>query len=710
MDAAAVLLPSSASTALAPASAPRFSIPLDDLAEFSALPETRRTEVRFTLQLLERLHALRGEGNVTVAAATIAAMHRHQMRGCSASSLLRKYYLFLGTVHEACPAGDWRCLVAHYKGPSSLPPEFERYVKKLAEDNHRSMAEAFELLRQEIWPSGQPVPGYGTWIEWYVKEYPTRPLPKTCPRGEYPVGWSIRNLYRKAPNKGARVLFQRGLAAAKKHFPSMRRDPSHLRPLELVVIDDFKLDCQSVFPGDGRIPAQIAPVAGLLAIDVATRRKLHWGLGPETMREEKLPNGETRKVRCGIRRIDVQTLLHGLFAKFGLPEYTITILCENAVASISPELELALSTMFDGRVRVDRTGLIDHKMLTNGFCERGGKPWEKGWIESAFNGLWNMLGAMPGYKGSNQRLNAPAALDDAIGYTKLLIGQGEGKLNLPPEKIALLRLPFPSPEAVERAFAWACAASDARTEHKYLGFDQVTEFRLEEGGELHAFNELALIPATQQQAVLVHQRPEAPIERWSRLAAGCPLRAIPPAVLALLLLTPKRVTYRNHQITFAHDKTGYTYVDEAGTVLRGVADGVDFLGYFDAAAPEQLHLADLRGAYAGSLVRLGGKRGAVDIRDKAALSAAAGVQARILNRTETEVRERHADQDAQLAIDRAHNATIAAEHRSATAAAQIGEAAADNAARAEARTRTEARAERGISAQAASNALAEISE
>ena len=482
------------------------------------------------------------------------------------------------------------------------------------------------------------------------------------------------------------------------------------RPVELIVIDDFNLDCLCVFPGDGRNPAQIAPVAGLLAIDVATRRKLHWGLGAQITREEKLPDGTTRTVRCGIRRVDVQTLLHGLFAKFGLPAYTITILCENATAAISPELELALSTLFEGRVRVERTGLINQKMLTNGFCEKGGKPWEKGWIESAFNGLWNMLGAMPGYKGSNQRLNSPAALDDAIAYTKLLIGQGEGKLNLPPEKIALLRLPFPSPEAVERAFAWACAASDARTDHKYLGFDHVTEFLLEEGGEPRPFTELALVPVAQQQQVIVCQRPEAPIERWSRIAADCPLRAIPAAVLALLLLTPKRVTYRNHQITFAHDKVPYTYVDESGNVLRGVPDGAEFLGYFDVAAPQQLHLADLKGAYAGSLARLGGKRGAIDIRDKAALKQAAAVQATIINRTVAELRERHSDQDAQLAVDKAHNDAIATEHKAASGAAQIVVAVAENAARAEAKARADARAERGVSASAASNALADLTE
>lgn len=668
-------------------SEPVFTVPLADLAEFSALPEARRNEVRSTLAILSRLHVKRAGGDIRKAASELAALNKHQMRGASTSSLLRKYYAFMGTVGSLeTPTGDWRTLVANYKGPSSLPGEFVEYVRKLAEDNHRSMAEAFELLRSEIWPSGQPVPGYGSWQQWYTSTFPEEALPKVYPRGVYPAGWSVRNLYRKAPSKGARVLFQRGLASAKRHFPSVRRDPSQLRPFEYIVIDDFNLDCYCVFPGDSRTAPQVAPVAGLLAIDVATRRKLHWGIGAQVLREEKQADGSTKTVRCGIRRVDVQTLLHGLFAKFGLPDYPVTILCENATAAISAELELALSTLFEGRVRVERTGMINHKVLTNGFCEVGGKPWEKGWIESAFNGLWNMLGAMPGYKGSNERLNAPAALDDAIAYTKLLLGQGERKLNLPPEKILQLRLPFPSPEAVERAFAWACAASDARTCHKYLGFDEVTEWRLTPGGEARSFAELALVPVEMQASVIIEQRPEAPVERWGRLLAGNPLRAVPPSVLALLLLTPKRVTYRNHQITFKHLKDAFTYVDAGGTVMRGVPDGAEFLAYFDAANPQELHLADLRGAYAGTLTRLGGKRGLVDVRDKEALAAAGAVVAGIVNRTKAEVQARHAGDNAQLAQDREHNAAIVAAHKADTAslstAEKIAAAAGETAAKA----------------------------
>ena len=660
-----------------------FSVPIGDLTAFAALTEPRRTEVQVYLKLLERVHALRGpEASLQRALLTVSSTSKHLMRGCSPMSLRRKYEAFLAVDENGKQIG-WRALVANYKAPSSQPAEFKQYVKRLAEENHRSMAQAFQLIHEQ-WREGHPIPGYGTWVEYHIRLYPDRPVPKTCPRTLLPTGWSISNLRNMAPNKGARMLALRGISAAKKFFPSIKRDPSGLRPLELIVIDDFELDCLCVFPGDATHKPQIGRVAGLLAMDVATRRKLHWGIGQRLERTEEQPDGTIKTIRTGITRVDVQVLLHGLFGKYGMPEYTITILCENAAAAISPELELALSTLFEGRVRVERTGLIDHKTLANGFVERGGKPWEKGWIESAFNLLWNKMGSMPGYKGSNQRLNAPGDLDAKIACTKLLLGQGERGLNLPPEKIMLLRLPFPSPQVVEHWFGWACSAVDANSDHRYVGFERVTEFLLEEGSEPQPFHALALLPPDVQLQVQTIDRPESSFERWGRLMENVNLRPIPQAVLALMLLTPKKVTYRNHAVTFVHDKAGYSYVDEHGTVLREVQDGTEFLGYVDLKAPEQLHVATLKGAYVGTLNRLGGRRGMIDIRDKAALKDAAAVQATIINRTVAEVRERHAEADAQLAQDRAHNEAIKEQHKIETAglttAEKICAAAGENAA------------------------------
>lgn len=655
-SALAVLDPQSSAVA----EAPRFAVPLAETAEFAAIAERRRMEVTIVLRLLARVHDLRGpSASLQTACATVAASSRHLMRGCSAQSLRRKYEAYLGA------RGDWRVLVAGYKGPATTPPAFDEYVKKLAEDNHRSMSAAFQLLLQQ-WRDGVSIPGYGTWFEYFIREYPAQPLPKVCPRSLIPTGWSQRTLYRKAPNKGARMLFQRGIAAAKKYFPCVIRDTSTLRPMEYIAIDDFELDCLCVFSGDESHKPQIGRVAGLLAIDVATRRKLHWGIGQRLERTEEQPDGTIKTVRTGIARIDVQLFLHGLFEKYGLPEYTVTIVCENAAAAISKELELAFSALFEGRVRVERTGLIHDRTLTNGFAQSGGKPWEKGWIESTFNGLWNVLGAMPGYKGNNQRLTGPADLDAKISYTKALIGHGEGKLNLPPEKIELLQLPFPSIKAVEMAFSWACSVHDSRTQHKCQGFDKVTEFDLGNGSDPVPLLALSTLTAAQQMAVIPIERMESPLERWSRISSSVSFRPIPPAALAILLLAPKKVTFRNHAFSFQHGKTGYSYIDRSGRLTDSLKEGVEYLAFFNPANPAQLHVTTLQGGLVGSLDRLGGARGAIDIRDKKALREEADAVRTIIAGELSQIRERHAEQNDQLALGDAHNEAIKQQHLAET--------------------------------------------
>lgn len=678
-----------------------FAVPTADLADFRTHAEARRSEVLYTLRVLSRLHIRIAEIGKMRALKEIASIHRHAMPGLSAVSLDRKYKAYL--------EHGWRGVVRNFKAPNEQPEALRQEVRRVAELNHRSIEEALEQLR-ERWQAGKEIAGYGTWIDYFSDKFPERPVPKTWPRGFYPPGFSVRNLRRYGPTKGGRVLLQRGVAASKKHFPSVKRDPSSLRPLELITIDDFELDALCVFPGSDQHKPQIGRVAGLLAIDVATRRKLVWGLGQALLREETQPDGTVKTIRTGITRVDVQNLLFRLFEQHGLPDHTVTLLVENAAAAISPELELCLETLFDGRVKVRRTGLIGHKTLANGFCEKGGRPWEKGWIEATFAKLWNYLGAMKGYKGANQRLDKPAGLDDAIRYTKLLLGQGDRNLNLPQEVITQLRLPFPSQAELETAFAWAVALSEKRTKHNYVGFDRVTEFQIEEGQDPVSISELALLPQERQMQVVPIERPESSLERWGRLMREVQIQQIPQAVLSLLLLTPIKAKYRNHAVTFTVNKEGFTYLDTEGTVLTGYTDGVEFLVYFDRGNPDMVQLCDLKGNYLGELKRLGGRRGMVDIRDQAAIAEAAAMTKTVFNRAVSELRQRHAGTDAQLAADRAHNDAIVAAHEASSAgmtkAERIAAAAGEAAGRAyERRMRA-----RPVAAETAGDSLATLAQ
>jgi len=150
-------------------------------------------------------------------------------------------------------------------------------------------------------------------------------------------------------------------------------------------------------------------------------------------------------------------------------------------------------------------------------------------------------------------------------------------------------------------------------------------------------------------------------------------------MLAILLLTPKDVTFRNHAISFVHDKKGYSYIDKTGRVLVDVQDGTKFLAFFNPRNPAQLHVSTLKGAFVGTLDRVGGARGAIDIRDKKALREAADINTEIISRELAAINERHSEQNDQLALDKAHNKAIEdawkAETKGLTTAEKIGLAA-----------------------------------
>ncbi len=658
-----------------PAAAPlRFHVPLADNDEFSALKPKTRHEVNLTLRMMERVHALHAGPDFVGATDALGQSYRH-LRGFSGPSLRRKYYAF-------AESGSWRSLLKDYRPPSRQPGDFVEFIKGLIEQNHRSVATALHKLRDEIWPSGAAVPGYGTWMDFFRAHHPELDMPARFPR-VWPQGWSVENLRRYGPSRAEKKLFQTGLASAHGNMPTVRRDPSKLRPLEWIVIDDFQLDVMCVFRGDPErgLKAQTAYVGGLLAMCVGTRKKLHRLFGPMVDREEKQKDGTVKTIRSGVRAMDVQALLYGIFREHGLPDYEVTIICENRSASIAPELELMLSTVFEGRIKVRRTSLIDHKTLPNGFTEGGGTPWEKGWIESEFNFLWNQLADLKGYKGSNERLNGPADLDEKLKYAAKFLGSGDRAkdLNLPPEIVDELNLPFLNETQLGLAFDFVITRSELRTKHRILGFDTVTEFRwahpslpapagIDPVGP-NSFRALGALTCAQQAAMLPEERKESPLERWERLSTANPRQALSARALALFLLTPNRATWLNHAVTFSRKGVGgFSYLDDDG-VMADVAERTEVLAYVDFNEPGTAYVTHLDGRQLGVLRMLGDTPAGVDVTDPEAMAEARARRAKIVNRVLSQVRARplHQEADAQLVAARAHNDRVVATYQAAAA-------------------------------------------
>lgn len=606
-------------------------IPIEHYEAFSDLTAEEQQRVHILVHLLQLME---GAPEGKLACSQRLALEIGQ-RGYSAKNLQALYQSWRKAKK------DWRVLVRNYRGPSALPVEFVEHVRREIERNSRVASQALAELKAR-WAAGEEIPGFGSWRDYYRTEFPERDVPDFYPLGFFPKGWSRTNLYRKQSPLSQRTLKRRGLAAAHRYLVHMQRDLSKLGFLELIAIDDFETDILVLARHPQTSAYEICTCTGLLAIDAATRTIVGFGLKPRF----KSDDGK----RMGITRSDVQGLLYGVFKDHGIPaDHRCTVLCENAAAAITPEFELALQNLLG--VQVSRTGLIHDKTLKNGFVQSGGKPWEKGLIESTFNLMHNMAGAMPGQKGASYQLK-PADLEAKILYAEKLIGLAEDALT--PEVASQLRVPFLKFEEALEGYTRIFRAMEHRTKHQLQGFSEIVDFLLPDRSQIVTEDKLLLLSVPEVQACQPMPRMESPAERKAKLTAGAQFRKVPEHALALLLLTPKQVELRNHKISFAHGAAGYTFADADSPVLS-LPEGTKLLGYFEGAEARELHCTDLQGRYVGSVKR----RGRVDIRDYAAISAEAGEITRLITKhVLNPVRVRHEGENAQLAADDAHNRAL----------------------------------------------------
>lgn len=623
----------------------RYAIPTEDLPDYRALSQKERDRVDVLLTIFQRLET---DPSGIVRASETLAFHFRHVRGLSATNIQRLYYEWRDRGWRALPRG-------YNNGKSPLPAEFVQHIRALMEQNARSMKQAINLLKRQ-WMSGKEVPGYGTWRDWYFAQWPDREIPSICPG--YPEGWSKSNLYAIQPKKAARALATRGFAAAKAHLPSMLRDTSKLLPLQLITIDDFECDHLCFFVDATSGQRYLAKVTGVAAMDVSTRRILGLILKP------RAPDAKGKEQ--AITRAEVRLLLFQLLRDYGVPEHGMTILAERAAAAVTAELEATFTNLFGGRIAVRRTSMIDAKVLANGFLERGGKPWLKGWIESAFNLLANIAAPLPGYKGPRYQLK-PADLGEKMRITERLIGTGPQDAQLSTNVLEQARTTFLRPAELIDAYMTIFDLMELRTEHEMRGFDEVALYRRHASESFRPIDaEFAALSQDEQLACETAFRMESPRERWAKLWPRVRTQKVDAAALMMLCLTPKRATWKRQRLTIAHGRQGYTFAQH-GSALTDLPEGTEVLVYFDATNCTGAHVCHMDGRYIGDVRRLG----PVDITDRAAVSDAEQQLAEIYNGIRAEVRARplHQATDAQLVADAQANAQLVAQHgKSLTAA------------------------------------------
>lgn len=627
-------------------------IPFQHHEEWLGTPLDEKQRIK---EMLGAMQSIKADERGVVQACTALAQLNCNRKGWSKHNLKTLYYGWRETE-------DWRLLRRNYRHESALPVEFTRYLCTMVLREHRSRKQAIERVRAS-WRAGEIIPGYGTWRQWFAASWPDRDVPAHF-GGDYPDGWSTTNLRNQMPSRAQHTLATRGLAAAQRHLPHLIRDTSALRPLEMVVFDDFKTDIRVAAYNPVLRKWEIVPCAGLVAMDVATRLILSYGLVPRLTLPKRASRDDHRPLtpaeieadekmrKISVSRADLQRVLKEMFQRYGVPaDYAMTLLVENAAAAITEGLESALEIYFHGQVRVCRTDMLEQRTPGNGFIERGGKPWEKGWIESAFNLMHNLAGNLPGQTGSLEMENAPGDLAARIAYSLAVLD------GMSPEQAEAAKLPVLKVEDAMLGYGKIFELMDQRGEHaphRMLGFDKLKVCRSGPGLPWQPLEQLTLTAGDDCSAIEVVERPQSPRERWAALKQQVkPFAKVPDFVIALLAFTPtKKIAFRNHRVTFVHGGEGFTFLDLEGK-LKALSEGTKVIGYFDEASPSHLYLTNLAGTPLAVLPRQPSK---TDITDPAAISAAQAVMARFFQgQVAGPVEELLADDRAAALADADHN-------------------------------------------------------
>ena len=254
--------------------------------------------------------------------------------------------------------------------PTELIEEFKCRCQK---PGALHISSAYDSLVVD-WMSGAEVPG----------------LPPRSNGAAFP--FSYKQMRPFAPSTGARRRGALGEAAYLRDCaPWTHRSVETLRPLEMLVLDDTRID---LIATDDLNAGRLVELKAYILMDVRTRRILGFTIkdGP-------------------IEKEDVFSLLARGLRGFGLPTgYPMRILFERGAVACAPAAQTLLESIWPGRVEVHRTGMDGKRAQVGAFWESQSGHWMgKGWIESFMRTLSFMLEQLPGQRGRNFMLQ-PATL------------------------------------------------------------------------------------------------------------------------------------------------------------------------------------------------------------------------------------------------------------------------------------------------------------
>lgn len=309
-----------------------------------------------------------------------------------------------------------------------LPPGFVSWWRSLCGDHQRQKTlSVWRHLMRDCLMAGKIIPGYGKdWRGIWLAEHKGEMLPRdilgnpvcpytdvhTGPEACAPSGWSYASLVTLAPEPDVSAGAAIGVHAMQAFNPVVPHTRVGLRPMQVITMDDVKLDVFCWYPGE-KEPRR--PV-GLGVMDVFTGCMIDFKLIPATERADGTVsglNGSWAKyvwanVFCGI----------GVDATEG-----VTALLEHGSAGLDPKEEQRINDILGPRpdggrwLNVLRSSTSGAPILKGLFGERGrGRPTHKAMLESAWNLLHNEMAMLDAPAGRNWD-TAPMDKDGAAGWS-----------------------------------------------------------------------------------------------------------------------------------------------------------------------------------------------------------------------------------------------------------------------------------------------------
>lgn len=623
-----------------------FGIAAHEQLEFVRLDKKEQVRIIDLLAAFKTISTFEGKRGDAFAA--VAAVNVGRV-GFSVKSLERLYSAYIKSGY------DWSILVRNWRGDKpGQPKEFLNFLGRLVGEcsgRTDTIGGVCDRLFHEFWLAGKSVPGYGTFKEFWDATQPDKPYPSKirAKRPFIPNGWSRGNIGRLvakiAPKNGA-LRLREAFGELRSHNAEaqVRRDTSKLKPMQLVTMDDVELDIQIMVKVGPYMRMRTAQA--VVAMDVATRMIIGWGLRAIYTKDDKPYIGETDGKT--LTRKDVNAVLLNTILTHGLPaNYPMRLLLENNSARLNTIDSTMLATMLPGRFVIENTRMAKREFSKSGFIDCHGFPFQKGWLESGFKPLHIRLCHLPG-------ATAPR-FDDRHNVHKTITEYCE-KL----EKLSIvksvdmekLKYPVLTEDEFFRVFQKLVDMFNNRTNHHLQGFETVYECLLPNGEYCRRENLPATLSVEQLGRLNFESRPESPMERWTRLRAQNEFTTVPTPALYPCMCDKRDVKVRNGEIKIEISAFSRDPLYFRSARLREF-EGREFIAAF-TPDHKTLWLFNKGEGFVCEVPRWD----YVDITDQTAIIRESGIVARDREIEVRKLEEFHADRDNTYAAIRVHNEAV----------------------------------------------------